>query len=293
MQYTGNFEQKRALIEALRLLHIKGVSDGVLAHAIDQDLKQGKIRGFPPETSAALSRATIQRYREKYSPETSQMKRSSAGLMYNFLRQSQVFETPLLASKAITDTSHELSSLIGQFLHHFGARKGLFDDDDLASLEGTFHAYRKAWTSLKKNTYIRSVVEFKRYGSSLIYTDTQEYYDPVVEHKASESDTGFVIPFNLSVVMIGKGISQPLLKFGALHGFSPLPDGNVPVLEFTGNFTIVYNKWQHLSFPVLARRVEPELASSQFYNEGEIDKGIEQELSAVFKKYTEHLFPQK
>ncbi|MCF6217080.1 MAG: hypothetical protein L3J58_13040 [Emcibacter sp.] len=102
MQYSGSLEQKRALIAALRLLHEKGVGDKVLAHAIKIACENGKILGFPAETKAEVSRATIQRYREKYDPEKAHMKYSSAGLMYNFLLQSETFATPLLADRVLT-----------------------------------------------------------------------------------------------------------------------------------------------------------------------------------------------
>lgn len=291
MQYTGSLEQKRVLIAALRQLHARGVSDGELESAISKALGQGKIPGFTNDRGIGVSRATIQRFREKYDPETSQMKYRSAGQIYNFLLQARDYETPILAeSPALIDTSHELSPLISHFVRHFGAEKTLFDENDLTGLEGTYHLYRKAWTSLSRKTYIRSVLQFKRYGASLIYTDRQKYFDPVVERDVDQSDTGFAIPFNLSLVMIGKGSARPLLKFGAFQGFSPLPRDNVPVEEFSGIVTVVYNKWQHIGSPALARRVKPEFASSKFYNEGEIDRVIEQNLDTALKQHVEHLF---
>ena len=289
MHYNGDLEQKRALISALRLLHRKGFSDEQLELAIEKACRNGKIRGFQRDSGAKVSRPTIQRYREKYDPETAQMKHNSAGLMYNFLLQSREFETPLLVDATLTDTSHELSPLISQFLQHFGAKNEPFDKDVLKSLEGTFHAYRKAWSSIKKKTFIRSVVKFERHGSSLIYTDTQDYYDPISDTRVHQSDTGFVVPFNVNVIMIGKGAGRELLKFCALHDFTPYPNGIDPIDAFEGSFTVVYNKRQHLGFQVLARRVKPEKSQSKFYNEGEVDKEIERILLASLKKQAEAL----
>ncbi|PHR93135.1 MAG: hypothetical protein COA69_04075 [Robiginitomaculum sp.] len=289
MQYNGSLEQKIALIDALNELQTKGISSAKLMHKINDARKKGMILGFTKDSGVEISRATIERYRDDYDPKTARMRYDSAGLMYNFLLQSKDFNTALLVDSALTDTAHELSPLINQFMQHFGTKNEPFDKDVLKSLEGTFHAYRKAWSSIKKKTFIRSVVKFERHGSSLIYTDTQDYYDPISDTLVHQSDTGFVVPFNVNVIMIGKGAGRELLKFCALHDFTPYPNGIDPIDAFEGSFTVVYNKRQHLGFQVLARRVKPERAQSKFYNEGEVDKEIERILLASLKKQAEVL----
>jgi len=274
MQYNGSLEQKIALIDALNELQTKGISSAKLMHKINDARKKGMILGFTKDSGVEISRATIERYRDDYDPKTSQMRYDSAGLMYNFLLQSKDFGTQLLVEEPLTDNSHNLSPLIGAFLQNFGAPKTKFDDDILTSLEGTFYAYRKAWTSIESKTYIRSVTKFERFGKSLIYTDTQDYFDEITKLKIKEVETGFVIPFNMNVVMIGKAESHELLRFSAIHDFSPYPNGNDKLSSYSGNFMVVYNKGQHLAFPVFARRTADDRATCKFYGEGELDADI-------------------
>ena len=287
MHYNGDLEQKRALISALKLLHKKGVSDEQLEHAITKARRNGKIRGFQRDAGASVSRATIQRYREKYDAETAKMKHSSAGLMFNFLLQSKEFETPLLIDSMLTDTTHKLSPLISHFLDNFGARKGMYDDEVLDSLVGTFHVYRKAWSSIESKTYIRSILKFERHGNALIYTDEQEYFDPVSNTKVNQSDTGFVVPFNMNVVMVGRGNNNELLKFGTLHGFAPYPNGVEQLEAFYGIYLVIYSTWQQLGTTLYAKRVPADKARSEFYNEGELDADIERRLLSEIKKQAE------
>ncbi len=258
-----------------------------LEYAIVKARREGKIRGFKRDGGARVSRATIERYRDQYNAETSKMKHNSAGLMFNFLLQSEEFETPLLMDSILTDTSHKLSPLISHFVDNFGAKKGMYDKEVLKSLVGTFHVYRKAWSSIESKTYIRSILKFERHGNALIYTDEQEYFDPVSDTEVNQSDTGFVVPFNMNVVMIGRGNNNELLKFGALHGFAPYPNGVEQLDSFYGIYLVIYGMWQQLGTTIYAKRVPTDKARSEFYSEGELDADIERRLLTEIKKQAE------
>jgi hypothetical protein len=157
---------------------------------------------------------------------------------------------------------------------HVGAQDGPLNNEKLRSLEGIFYLYRKAWTSLYANTYVRCIVRFDWVGDALCYTEEHRFYDSVSDHPFNEIDRGVVLPYGMNVVLLGKGNRKDMLKFFSFHDFTPFPDGHQKVRTMRGNFIAVYNKGPHPGFRAYAQRTESETPSTEFYKPDVLDPNI-------------------
>lgn len=278
--YEGTFEQRRALRTALQSARtVSGLSDERLADLIMADKGAGRIPGFPKEHPARVSRATLQRYRtDAADPDLAKASPAIAGLIYNFLLQSTAVRTSLAMGQMVR-SDHPLSSLMQEMMRQFGATRSQIDLAALASLEGTFHLYRKAWTSQKAATYIRTVLSFERHGDVMTYREVQHYRDTVAGLDVDEAETGLVMPFGSNIVMLGRAERTDGLKFFSIHTFYKAPDGINLTSSFGGNLIAVYGKGSHPGFRFHAVRIsENEKLSCVFYAEDELDEKLCQAL---------------
>lgn len=278
-EYNGSMAQRRALQAALLKLNDGGVSDQHITTLMLRAKGEGRIPGFPKQSRASLSRATIQRIRNADEERLAGLRHGTLAMVYNFLCQSEELETDLYDEKTRIHSAHPHAPVLEMLEKHFGAQRGPLTIGDLRSLEGTFHLYRKAWTTPSHDTYIRCVLRFEWIGDALFYTEEQSFHDPIAKVPVSETDSGVVMPYGMNVVLLGHSESKDLLKFFSLHDFFPYPDGVQPVHTIAGNFIAVYSKGPHPGFRAFAQRVEETEASPAFYGVGELDPTILEKLS--------------
>lgn len=280
--YEGTPEQRRALRAALRSVRMgSGLSDERLANLIMIDKEAGRVPGFPPDAPARVSRATVQRYRaDETDPELAKASPAIAGLIYNFLLQSEVVRSPLSVDRLVR-SDHPLSGLMQKMMQQFGASRSQIDLAALTSLEGAFFLYRKAWTSQTVPTFIRTVLTFERHGDVMTYREAQRYRDSVAQLAVDEAETGFVMPFGSNIVMLGGSERTDGLKFFTAHSFYNAPDGVGRTETFSGNLIAVYGKGPHPGFPFYATRVgDAEKSECAFFSEGELDETLRKRIDA-------------
>ncbi len=278
-EYDGSMVQRLALRRALKDLNEQRVSDQRVTSLLLDAKGQGRIPGFPRQSRASLSRATIQRIREADENRLASMRHGTMAMVYNFLCQSEELGTELYDARTRVHSAHSHAPLLEALQRHLGAQRGPLTSDDLRSLEGTFHLYRKAWTTPNHDTYIRCVLRFEWIGDALFYTEEQRFHDPIAKVPVHETDSGVVLPYGMNVVLLGHSESKDLLKFFSLHDFFPYPDGVQPVHTIAGNFIAVYSKGPHPGFRAFAQRVEEGEASPAFFGVGELDPAILEKLS--------------
>ena len=92
-------------------------------------------------------------------------------------------------------------------------------------MKGTFHVYRKAWTSKKYDTYIRTIMTFEWVGEALFYTEEQNYTDTVVGMEVKEEDQGFVLPFGMNAVLFCSPVGKSTRSSNSPRStiFIPIP----------------------------------------------------------------------
>ena len=265
--------ERVAIRNALTQLNNRGESDLRICELLADYIGKGRLRGFPKGTKS-ISRATLQRIRTANTSELENFRPSALRMLSVFLEVCEEMQTDLYNARIKVQSSHPLAPVLEAIDAHMGAEDGPLTNAKLKSLEGTFHLYRKAWTSPAHDTYVRCVLTFNWVGDALFYTERQLFTDSVAKLPIDETDTGIVIPYGMNVVLIGRGNDKDLLKFFSLHDFTPYPDGQQKVHNLSGNFIAVYSKGPHPGFRAFAQRVEPEDASTAFYNEGELDREI-------------------
>lgn len=277
--YDGSTTQRVALkIEVLKL-HAKGVSDQSIVDAVMIAKVADRIPKFPKTSLARISRPTLQRYRTQMDGELSGARFGPTGLLFNFLACCPDIPNGLFQDSVQISSAHTLAPLLRPFVEHFGARRGQLDFSDIESLKGTYHVYRKAWTSKKYDTYIRTIMTFESVGEALFYTEMQSYNDTAAATDVDERDMGFVLPFGMNVVTLARGQDHEVIKFTSIHDFYPYPDGRRPVTSFAGNSIAVYGKGPHPGYRIIGQRVAPEDASSRFYAEGELEASLREKLN--------------
>ncbi len=272
--FSGKPEQRGAVRAALRLLHSKRISDQRIANLLATYLNAGRIPEYPRSTTPAVSRATIQRVRVCDDRALLGIRPMTIGLLYNFLCQCGELKTDLYDDTVIIRSSHPMAPLLESLQRHLKAHGGPLSNQSMRSLEGTFHLYRKAWTSPNAPTYIRSILSFNWSGDALFYKEEQSYFDDVAQLPVNETDHGVVHPFGMNVVLIGKDSQKDLLKFFSIHDLTPYPDGHQQVHAFTGNFIAVYSKGPHPGFRAYALRVDSDEASCGFLHQAEVDEMV-------------------
>lgn len=278
-EYNGSMVHRRALQAALQELNDRGVSDEKIKNSVLKDKKEGRIPDFPAASKLSLSRPTIQRIRNADDGRLAGLRHSTLAMLYGFLCQSEELKTSLYDEKTRIHSAHPYAPVLEMLRRHFVARRNLLGMNDLRSLEGTFHLYRKAWTTQNYDTYIRCVLRFEWVGDALFYKEEQQYVDPIAKIPVEETDSGVVMPYGMNVVLLGHGKAKDIVKFFSLHDFFPYPDGIQRVHTITGNFIAVYSKGPHPGFRAFAQRVEEGDASSAFYGVGELDSAILEKLS--------------
>lgn len=273
-EFEGGMQQRMALRRALQELNDQRVSDQRVTTLLLDAKASGRIPGFPKFSKASISRATIQRIRDADEKALAGMRHATMAIVYNFLCQAEELPTHLFNEKTRIRSSHELAPLLESVAKHLGAKRGPLELEDLRSLEGVFHLYRKAWTSPDHDTYIRCVLRFEWVGDALFYTEEQRFFDPIAKVPVEESDSGIVLPYGMNVVLLGRGDQKDMLKFFSLHDFFPYPDGVLPVHSIAGNFIAVYSKGPHPGFQAFGKRVDAAEARSAFFGKGELDPNI-------------------
>lgn len=278
--FDGTREQRRALRAALKELNAKRISDERIAILLERDVTQGRIPGFQQNSVAPVTRPTIQRIRTADDEALFNVRPSTAGVLYNFLTQSEELRTSLFDSSVKVHSEHTLAPLLEALKHHVGATEGPLNNPKMKSLKGNFYLYRKAWTSFDADTYVRCVLSFDWVGDALFYSEEQKFYDTVAQLPVDEKDHGLVLPYGMNVILMGKGERKDLLKFFSFHDFTPYPDGHQKVHAMSGNFIAVYSKGPHPGFQAFARRVpDDEEPIPKFYAEGELDETIRNRLT--------------
>lgn len=264
--FEGRFVERKALRSALQFLNAQSKSDQIIANVLATYVEQDRVHDFPSNSTRPISRATISRVRRATDKELKAIKTPTIGVIYNFLCHCIELKTNLFEQTVRIQSTHKLAPLL-EALHKFvPAREGLLTDAKLKSFVGTFHLYRKAWTSLNAETYIRSVMRFEWVGNALFYTEEQKFYDTVDKSSMDEMDIGVVFPFGMNVVLLGNCTSKDLLKFFSIDEFSVFPNEQQKIQSFAGNFIAVYGKWEHPVYKAYAKRVkEGEEAKSKFY----------------------------
>lgn len=278
-RFKGTFDQRRAIRDALVELHERGVATAAIADAAMTARAKSKLEGIPPDGRASLSRATIDRYRKKGDAELDGMRFAQIQLLFAYLSQSVEHATSAFEGARVVRSSHDLAPLLSEFVERFGPRKGQIDLSDMASLEGTFLAYRRAWSSTDPRDHITSVMTIERVGDGYFFTDVQSYIDTTTKAVVDETDVGFAIPFGMSVVLVSKASQFDTLKFGSIDDFFPFPDTVRSVQSFSGNGLAISGRGPHPGYPFAARRVEnPESARSEFLTIDDLDEGIKEAL---------------
>lgn len=272
--YDGKSDKRRELRAALEQLHAANISDQRITDVVNQYLRDNQIHGFPRDTARNLSRPTVQRVRTATDQQLAGFSANTLGKLYNCLCHCEELPTGLYDRSIRVQSAHELAPLLQSMESHFGARDGPLDNRKLKSLEGTFHLYRKAWTTPASPSYIRCVLRFDWVGDALFYTEEQTFFDPIANLPVNEKDQGIAFPFGMNVVLLGRGQKKDLLKFFSIHDFDTFPDGHLQVHAFTGNFIAVYGKGPHPGFRGYARRTSAEEASPAFYLEDELEPDI-------------------
>lgn len=272
--FNGRGEQRRALRRVLQELHAQRHSDQRIVDLLAGYLSDDLIPHFARATTQAISRPTIQRIRSADDTLLMGIRPNTIGLIYNFLCHCEELPTELYDETTRIQSAHEMAPLLDALHLHVGAKDSFLTQDKLKSLEGTFHLYRRAWTSPNVEAYIQCILRFDWVGDALFYTEEQRFHDPISNLPVDEIDQGVVLPFGLNVVLIGKGTSKDLLKFFSVHDFDVIPDGHLKVHAFAGNFIAVYGKGPHPGFKGFAQRVEPERAKTQFLTAEQVDKVI-------------------
>lgn len=272
--YDGKSDKRRELRAALEQLHAANISDQRITDVVNRYLRDNQIHGFPRDTARNLSRPTVQRVRTATDQQLAGFSANTLGKLYNCLCHCEELPTGLYDRSIRVQSAHELAPLLQSMENHFGARDGPLDNRKLKSLEGTFHLYRKAWTTPASPSYIRCVLRFDWVGDALFYTEEQTFFDPIANLPVDEKDQGIAFPFGMNVVLLGRGQKKDLLKFFSIHDFDTFPDGHLQVHAFTGNFIAVYGKGPHPGFRGYARRTSAEEASTAFYLEDQLEPDI-------------------
>lgn len=272
--FDGSRAQRKALRQALQTLHAREESDQRICDLLGRYIAAGRVPSFPADTTAVLSRPTIQRIRVADDKTLAGIRPPTMGALYNFLCHSEELKTLLYDDSVKIRSAHEFAPLLESLHRHVGANDGPLTNKKLKSLEGVFHLYRKAWTSPDVETYVRCVLKFEFVGDALFYSEEQKFHDSVADLPVDEVDSGVVLPFSMNVVLLGKGTEKDVLKFFSIHDFSAFPDGHQKVHWFAGNFIAVYGKGPHPGFTAYAKRVSPEDASPKFYAPDELDPSI-------------------
>lgn len=270
------WKKRLELREAINILHEDGMSDEKIQNALRTDWEANLIPRYPKRSVSAVSRITIRRIRIADDEGLARIRSSTCGTIYNFLCHSKDLETPLLGLAARVQSSHELAPLLDSLQMHMGAMEGPLTNAKLkTSLEGTFHLYRRAWTSPESGSYIRSILKFEWMGDALFYTETQKFTDTIDNIPVDEIEKGIVFPFGLNVVLLGRATNKDMLKFYSVDNFSTFPDGQLPVHNFSGNFIAIYGKGEHPGYRAYAKRIRKDQEiSSKFYAPGKLPKTI-------------------
>lgn len=274
--FEGRFVERKALRSALKKLNANQDSDLAIANLLATYIEQDRVVDYPSDSTRPVSRATISRIRRATDNELKAIRGATIGALYNFLCHCAELKTNLFEQSVRIQSTHTLAPLL-EALHKFvPARDGPLTDEKLKGFVGTFHLYRRAWTSPNaEDIYIRSIMTFEWVGNALFYTEEQKFYDTISKTHHNETDSGVVFPFGMNVVLLGNGMGKDLLKFYSIDEFSVFPNGTQTIDYFAGNFIAVYGKWDHPGYKAYAQRVkEGENAKSRFYAPGELEESI-------------------
>ena len=263
--YQGTRAEREALRRALEGLNARGFSDQQIINLFSEYLDADKIAEHPKATTRNVSRATIQRLRTATDQQLLGMRTGTLSAVYNFLCSCPELPTELFDKRLQVHSSHRYAGLNEAILNHMGAKSGPLNNGSLRSLEGTFHLYRKSWTSIERETFIRSIVTFDWVGDALFYTEQQNYLDTVSGSTVNEHDVGTVLPFSAHVIMLGREQNHDVIKFSGLHRLEPFPNGERRVQHFYGYMMAIEANGPFPGFPIHGVRTEPEEASCQFY----------------------------
>lgn len=273
--YRGNEAQRIKLHSALKELHERGVTDLALTNAINKAKSANQIAEFPQSNATSVSRATINRYRKSLDRTLAVGRRDQIALVYNFLAQSNDFPTALLDPARQVQSSHALAPLLQMMMAHVGPRHGQILPDDMESLAGTYHVYRRAWTSQDDDAFIVTVMVMHWIGNGLFFEDEQSYRDPSANQPIDERDVGLALPFGMNVVLLARGENHEVLKFYSIDDMYPFPDRRRPVLRFSGNAIAVSGKGPHPGYPIAALRAEPnDLTGSKMIHRSELPQWV-------------------
>ncbi len=276
--FDGRWEQKTALRKALVALNARGASDQRITDLLAQYVGNDRVPKYGSASSRAVTRPTIQRIRSSDDKTLRGVRSATVGVLYNFLCHCEELETDLFDRSARIHSAHMLAPLTSAIEAHIGATDGPLTHFKLKSFQGVYHLYRKAWTSLGAESFIRCVIRFDWVGDALFYTEEQFFTDTVANTQIDEVESGVVIPFGLNVVMLGKRAGADLMKFYSIDNFSIFPDGKQIIHNFSGNFIAVYGKGEHPGYRAYAERVRPESASTKFYAPNELNPEIVERL---------------
>lgn len=282
--YRGTDEQRLALHAALVELHKRGIPDQAIVAAIHADKKRGLIAEFDAANATTVSRATVNRYRLASDARIPNGRRAQLALLYNFLAQSKLYPTALSENAGKLRSAHEMSPLLDALMIHMGPRKGQLDLEDLKSLEGTFHVYRRSWTSADPDDYIVSVLTFEWVGNALFFSDTQSYFDETSRLQIDETDRGVALPFGMNLVLLARGDNREVIKFSSVDDFYRFPDGIRLVDLFSGNAIAVSGKGPHPGYALAGERVKVDEARSAFLKKKDVPRTILAAMERAIKK---------
>jgi hypothetical protein len=280
--YDGGLTQRQKIRAALRELNALDESDQRITDLLQRYIADNKVPGYAAKTTKGLSRATINRIRLADDAELTAIRRSTMALLYIFLCHCPELKSPLLDETARVHSAHELAPLLENLQRSMGAMDGPLNNRKMKSLEGVYYLYRKAWTSPKSPTYVRSILRFEWVGDALFYSEEQSFYDVVAKQPVDEVDRGLVLPFGMNIILVGKGEKKDIMKFFSFHDFAPYPEVGRHVYSMNGNFIAVYSKGPHPGYKAFAQRVDLEdhegELKSEFYMDGELTEEILQHL---------------
>lgn len=221
-----------------------------------------------------VSRATVHRVRTAADETLNGFRRGTLEVLYNFLRNCSDLPTSLYNDAVRIHSVHRLAPVSEAIQRHLGIGNGPLNNEFHKNLAGTFHLYRKAWTSIDEPTYIRCVMRFDVVGDAVFYTEEQRFVDALNGLEIDEVDHGVVLPYGMNVVLLGTGAKKYVMKFFSIDEMTPYPDSGFPVQQFSGNFIAVYSKGPHPGFGAFARRVGADEASCAFYPPGTLQDDL-------------------
>jgi len=277
-RYSGDHFQRVSLVQALKELHKRNISDQHLSDRINEAIRNPANRdqlGNP-----RISRATIQRYRTT-SNELMGAREDHVRTIYNYLAGSREFKSTLHIGYRSIYMDHVTGPLMYSLLHWLSNPNNSIGMMELNAFTGSYELYQPAWSATESDSYERMPAQIELWGTTCHMATSPSDLDHRNIRTGNAVHYAFLIPCGTNVLMLSQQSDPHVFRLYVIHDMMPYPEADQPIRHFSGNVMTVTGKGPHVSRPFFAERITETSEEARVIPRRELPVRVRRKLAAA------------